>query len=245
MYGKIFRATFNGSMAGAGPTVFAVWAYILAHTESGSVVLRPEVLSRAIGAPAEDIKKAIEYLASPDPKSRSRAHQGRRIIKLDGHRYRVPNHAIYRDIHDEEQLRDYYQNPQSWLLKRAPRGKSTEGKNGDNEKAEGPPPPELRKQLDALMDAWNKMAGETGLPKVRVIKAGTTRYKSARRRLAEKDWAKHYLKALGAIPQRPFLLGHNSYGWRASFDWFVKPQSVDKILEGVYDGPGRDDIPRF
>ena len=36
------------------------------------------------------------------------------------------------------------------------------------------------------------------------------------------------------IPDCPFLVGDNDKGWRADLDWFLRPDSVTKILEGKY-----------
>jgi hypothetical protein len=36
------------------------------------------------------------------------------------------------------------------------------------------------------------------------------------------------------IPDCPFLVSDHGGPWTADFDWFVKPDSVTKILEGCY-----------
>lgn len=38
-----------------------------------------------------------------------------------------------------------------------------------------------------------------------------------------------------AIRGSPFLLGENDRGWRADFDFALKPRNISKILEGGYD----------
>ena len=46
-----------------------------------------------------------------------------------------------------------------------------------------------------------------------------------------------YQAALEHIPQCPFLLGLTKSGkWKANPDWFLRPDSVTKIMEGQYDG---------
>ena len=32
----------------------------------------------------------------------------------------------------------------------------------------------------------------------------------------------------------PFCRGENDRGWRANFDWALKPANIAKVLEGVY-----------
>lgn len=109
MFGKIFATTFTGSMFGAGAEVFAVWSYTLANTGPDShVELNPKLLAVAIGAPENRIKEAIDYLCSPDPNSRTKDNEGRRLLKQGEFLYQVVNHAKYRSIRDEEDRRLYF-----------------------------------------------------------------------------------------------------------------------------------------
>lgn len=55
-------------------------------------------------------------------------------------------------------------------------------------------------------------------------------------RLKDKAWASSWKIALKKIPSSPFLTGKNNRGWKANIDWFLRPDSVFKILEGQYDG---------
>ena len=94
MYGKFFSSTFIGSMMGAGPTVFAVWGYIVANTVKSTIELNPALLSTIIGCPITDIEKAIEYLSLPDTKSRSGENEGRRIVRQGQFQYFVTNYQL-------------------------------------------------------------------------------------------------------------------------------------------------------
>ncbi len=70
-YGKLFASTFTGSMVGAGPDVFAVWSYVVAHVIDGQVELNHILLSAVLGATPERVAKAIDFLCQPDPRSRN------------------------------------------------------------------------------------------------------------------------------------------------------------------------------
>ena len=95
---------------------------------------------------------------------------------------------------------------------------------------------------DDLISAWNELAGEHGLPKIRQF---TKRRAAAlRARWRDKDWRRSWRQALGLIPSRPFLLGKSDRGWRADIDWFLRPDSVNAILEGKYAGPPPKPSPR-
>lgn len=102
-YGKIYEQTFTGSMMGAGPVVFAVWSYAIAHLKPpGRVELNPRLLAAVIGAPLKDVQAAIETLCSSDPESRSKIEKGRRLVKEGEFLYRAPTFERYRNGTDEE-----------------------------------------------------------------------------------------------------------------------------------------------
>lgn len=108
MYGKYFAQTFVGSMVGAGSPVFALWGYVIANARDGAVELNPDYLAMILGDPYESVIKAINYLTSPDPKSRTPAHEGRRLLHKSGFFYEVPNHTLYRSIVNEDERREYF-----------------------------------------------------------------------------------------------------------------------------------------
>jgi len=107
MYGKHFASTYKGSMFGAGVEVFAVWGYVIANTIQSQVELNPSYLAAVLGSTPDAIAKAIEFLASPDPHSRSKNDEGRRLVREGEFAYRVPNHETYRSIRSEDDRRAY------------------------------------------------------------------------------------------------------------------------------------------
>jgi hypothetical protein len=106
MYGKSFKMKYTGSMVGAGPIVFAVWDYMIAHAEDGTVDVNPTVVAAAIGKMAEqDVEDALCWLNSPDEKSRSKEEGGRRIVQVGPLQWRLVNWELYRGLHRSEQKR--------------------------------------------------------------------------------------------------------------------------------------------
>ena len=107
-YGKIFETVFTGTLFGSGPTVFAVWAYVIATAKPpGTVELNPKLLAACIGTDISDVKRAIEVLCAPDPDSRNPDQEGRRLVLLEGMQYQVVSFQKYRDMRDSEQRREY------------------------------------------------------------------------------------------------------------------------------------------
>lgn len=107
MYGKLFATMFEGSMYGAGPTVFSVMSYVIAHTQKARVELNPRLLAATIGTTQGEIKAAIDWLCRPDPESRNPAHDGRRLIKEGTYQYFVVSFDHYHAIRNEEERREY------------------------------------------------------------------------------------------------------------------------------------------
>lgn len=133
MYGKHFASLYEGSMIGAGAVVFAVWGYVIANqqpdrTVGSQVDLNPKLLAFIIGEPQDQIDSAIKYLCSPDPKSKSKDKDGKRLIKLGEYSYQVVNGAKYRAVRDEETRRE--QNRQA---KRRERIRKTLPPDGERE----------------------------------------------------------------------------------------------------------------
>jgi hypothetical protein len=84
---------------------------------------------------------------------------------------------------------------------------------------------------DEALEAWNITAGANGLPKARMTDQRRRRLKVLIRQHSIED----FTEAIRAVPRSPFLLGENSRAWRADFDFFLRPSSFTKLIEGSYD----------
>lgn len=91
-----------------------------------------------------------------------------------------------------------------------------------------------------IMETWNQMASNAGLP--RLVSMTESRRKVLRARWSDSFWRENWAAALAAIPSRSFLLGTNGRGWKANFDFFTRPDSVAKIIEGQYAGSAGDGL---
>jgi uncharacterized phage protein (TIGR02220 family) len=119
MFGKHFASMYAGSMFGKPALVFAVWGYVIATMRPSRkdkecyVELNPTLLAATFASTVEDVMEAIKVLLSPDPSSRSKADEGRRLsaVSEDFHtgpmQFRVVNGSKYRALRDEEERRVY------------------------------------------------------------------------------------------------------------------------------------------
>jgi hypothetical protein len=110
-FGKHFASMYTGSMYGAGAMMFAVMGYVVANmvpvgSDGMQVELNPKMLKHVLGESEDDVVKTIRALCSPDPRSRSKAEEGRRLVKTGEFEYRVVNGPKYRAIRAAESRRE-------------------------------------------------------------------------------------------------------------------------------------------
>lgn len=124
MYGRHFESMYSGSMIGAGAPVFAVWGYVIAHMKPPhfDVELNPKLLAFILGEPECEIESALVTLTSPDPRSRSKTEDGRRLLKKGEYLYHVVNGETYNAIRNEEEKKAYWRDQ-----KQRQRAKSASG----------------------------------------------------------------------------------------------------------------------
>ncbi len=108
MYGKIFRSIYDGTLGDNWKALITFEQMIVLCDPDGVIDMTPEAISRTTGIPIEHIKDGIKILESPDPNSRTPGDDGRRIIRLDGHRewgWYIVNHKKYKEKTDIEKIR--------------------------------------------------------------------------------------------------------------------------------------------
>lgn len=82
---------------------------------------------------------------------------------------------------------------------------------------------------ETVVSEWNALKGVSrceSLSKARRAKIGT--------RLREPWWRGNWLNAIARIPDAKWL-HENESGWKADIDWFLRPDTAAKLLEGKYD----------
>lgn len=107
MYGKSYESMYEGSMVGSGIHVFAVWNYIITKARGGAVEINPKLLAFTLGGTEDQIRDALEFLQQPDPDSRSKVDEGRRLVKDGQFQYRIVNWERYAVIKNAVDRREY------------------------------------------------------------------------------------------------------------------------------------------
>lgn len=112
-------------------------------------------------------------------------------------------------------------------------------------------PPSGQCPHQEIANAWNDLAGEVGLSKVRVPLT-EARKRKLKSRWAEWEkisvrngWQGIWRSIAEGIRESVFLKGDNKQGWKATLDWLIRnSDNWQKILEGQYRGPDPEQKPK-
>ncbi len=96
----VYSSIYDGTLMGQWPAA-AVFATILPLADkNGDIDLRLELIAFRTGWPIELLMQGIEQLMQPDPHSRTKEKEGRRLEPIDPDRrwgWHVVNHKLYRE----------------------------------------------------------------------------------------------------------------------------------------------------
>ena len=109
---KLDDGLIFSSLMGEDDAVFKVWVVILSRTMSdGMCRISEDFLATITKKDDAEIERCLEILSSPDKKSRTKEHDGRRIERVDGGFF-VLNYHQYREItyneYEAKRKRDSY-----------------------------------------------------------------------------------------------------------------------------------------
>lgn len=258
MFAKVFAQIFDSSIAENYQVRLVFEDFLKLADSDGVVDMTHEAICRRTNVPLEIVKEGIAILEAPDPRSRTPDFDGRRIIRLDQHRdwgWRIVNYTKFREIRDENGRREYRA---KWMReKRAiepnygrseppteeddtvlvnngehvvnsvnpsePRQKQRQ-KQKKKEGVQGAP----HLPLAEVFDCWNAC----GLTKTLVL--SDKRRQILSRRLKDPFFIQNWQSAIAKASQSKFCQGINDRGWKADFDWFIRPDTCAKIMEGRY-----------
>lgn len=83
----------------------------------------------------------------------------------------------------------------------------------------------------AVQQAWNLL----GRPFPQCAQLTAKRRKALKSRLSDPYWEQHWQTALEVVKRTGWLRGDNDRGWVANFDWFIRPDTVVKLIESGVD----------
>jgi len=86
------------------------------------------------------------------------------------------------------------------------------------------------KDVRRVIEEWNK----TDFKAIERISPNSRRGDMVRKRITDYGVDK-VVEAIHRANQSKFLKGYNHKGWTADFNWFIRPENFQKVLEGNYD----------
>lgn len=115
MFAKLFQSMYDGSLVTRGPweALVTFQQLLVLSDRFGDVDITAEVISRRTIIPLEIILKGIEELSKPDPHSRDKSEEGRRIVPISPTRdwgWHIVNYTKYSAIRNAEERRIYKAN---------------------------------------------------------------------------------------------------------------------------------------
>ena len=104
---KLFGSIVASSIWCEDDKTRIVWVTLLAMANRDGVIeAAVPGLANAARVSVEDCQRALDKFQSPDPYSRSTAHEGRRVERIDGG-FRLLNYEFYRRKLSAEERREY------------------------------------------------------------------------------------------------------------------------------------------
>lgn len=99
-YTPLYETMLTGTLYGKWPHT-GIWACLLSRASREGVIDEvPASLAAAIGVPVDLLMQCISDFMQPDPGSRTKDHDGRRLVLIDPNRdwgWKVLNHGKYRE----------------------------------------------------------------------------------------------------------------------------------------------------
>lgn len=224
-------------MGAAGVGIFWMVAEMMAEASDGFIPADSGTIAFALSLPKDEVDKFLKIaiheglLFEQDGKLGSRRMMEYKERRGAIRQVRSRSGSLGGEANVKQMLDKRQANAKQVLLLKERKGKDSKVKDrkGDRELT-GP---------EALLSLWNDGAPE-GIQKAAALNNKRTTHCLAR--LAEHPMEK-LAEAVARVRASSFCLGLNDRGWRANFDWFLRPSTLMYINEGRYDdrkpGPGK------
>lgn len=89
-------------------------------------------------------------------------------------------------------------------------------------------------EVQIVVNEWN----QAGFKNIERVSPSSKRGEMTRKRVKDYGVDK-VIEAIRRASRSDFLHGKNDREWAATYDWFIRPENFQKVLEGNYDNRGR------
>lgn len=252
MYAKLFSRITESSIIEESITTRWVFVGLLAIADLDGTVIGTDIaIARRLNVLLEDFEASMKVLMAPDKESNNQDFEGRRIIPSQGERgYFLTGYQRYRSLKSEDERREYmrvYMNNKRHKDKELQENVNsvnselaqlthTEANTANKHKQEEEV---FKDSINHLISIWNQKMDS------KCLRVTTKRRVAIGQRLSDAFFCDNWIDSLDRVAASPFCGGQNERGWKADIDWFLKPDSVTKIMEGKYDKKSRSQSPTF
>ena len=231
-YTKLFSSITESTVWGEPHSTRSVWVTLLAMADQhGCCYGSVPGLARRANATMEETERALASFLAPDPYSRTKDHEGRRIVEIDGG-WQLINHGKYDQIRNATERKDY----------------KREWDRANRAKHEPTDPDEIRQDPTEVKDpvpyveitaAYNRAMRD--LVKVRKL---NPKRKTLIRRAWQADKERRSMVFWNAYfdecQDDAFLNGTGPYrngheNWRPTFDYLLREDVITKTYEKAMD----------
>lgn len=248
MFAKLFSSITESSLWSEPKEVRLLFVTMLAKADqTGFVEASIPGLARVANLTVEETEAGLECLQSPDTYSKNPDNEGRRVLTVPGG-FVLLNYEDYRSRRSTEERREYMReymkdyrkqnvNNRKQSVSKVNRGKpplsqaetETETETISTNEASASVAVATHPQWqEAIRDSFDATFGATSRITAKRKTQLNARWKDA-------WWRDNWQAALDRGGQSAFLRGGNDRGWVIDFEFFLKPDTVTKILEGKYD----------
>jgi hypothetical protein len=268
-YTKLFSSITESTLWSEPYATRVVWVAMLAMADArGNVYASLPGLARRANVTLEEVEYAIASFLAPDPYSRTKDKDGRRVEMIDGG-WHLINHGKHGAVRNAKERAEY---KRAWDREHRPSGhqRATQSDSPTTvRQSPTSPTPSTPTPTPALEDQeltppdGGVVAGKPAtpdcphaeivalyheiLPELRQVKTWTTSRQSLLRARWREDagrqdldwWRRFFTYVRGC----PFLMGDSTSTdgrdpFTADLEWLIRPQNLPKVMEGKYQRRG-------
>lgn len=240
-YTKLFNSILASTIWKEDNITRIVWITLLAMADKNGVAEGSVPgLAGFANVSIDDCKSALHKLMSPDPYSRTKEHEGRRVEECEGGWFLL-NHGKFRAKMSADERREYNRVKQQEYRQKV----SANVKDVNDSQRQSAICTHTEAEADTKavilpkeVVFWNLNCGK--LPKVAAM--SSERMKHLKTRRQDPFWSENFEIAVVRVTKSDFCCGKNDRKWRADFDWMLQSSVVAKIMEGKYDNRVKPEI---
>lgn len=204
--------------------------------ERGQAVFGLDSLSQSLGYSIKQIRTAIDKLKKTGE-----------ITVWTNRQFSVATIKNYSEYQDGNELDNIIDEGRSKGAQRADKGQTKGKRRADEGHSKGTQravSKEIKKERNKeiytyVLDSFNKICHD--LPKIKTLNETRKRRIDKAVEIVKADGHGTFDELFTKIQASDFLTGKVK-DWRADFDWIMKPENLQKILEGVYDNRAKGGI---